>query len=205
MVRRSNASYLALPARIEGCPLDARLHWLTKPGELVKPLRPLARLDSGEVIYVPPQVSGREVLEKWLIGEGQRVIGGEPIARIGEGARLEPLHTSTKDNEAALEEEQMPYDPVGVEHFSPGLSAEVTVTRDRAVYASILEPARLSALAVVGAVSLAGTLVAAISIVSFFMTGGVVAPMIATMSLAGVASALRYAEYRLDSGGNGRP
>lgn len=216
MVRRSNASYLALPSRVEGRPLDARLYWLTKPGELVKPLRPLARLDSGEVIHVPPQVSRRDVLEKCLIADGQRVIGGEPVARIGEGDRSDSREAPTQDGPGLREErapfhpglgeEQMPYDPVAVEYPpGAGLSAEVTVTKERVVYASVLEPAGLSALAVVGAVSLGGMSVSAISIFSFFVTGGLLAPMIATVSLAAVASALRYAEYRLDPGGDCRP
>lgn len=223
MVHRSKASYLVLPSRIEGWPLDARLHWLTGPGELVTPLRPLARLDSGEVIHVPPQVSGRDLLEKCLIGEGRRVIGGEPIARIGEGDRsdlyevpaqydeglreeLAPFdHMNASSEEREGDAESMRYGPTGTNFSWPGLAAEVTMTESRAVYASVIEPSGLSALAVVGAVVLAGTLVAAISMVLFFMTGGVLTPMIATMSLASVVSALRFAEYRLDPGGDGRP
>lgn len=77
---------------------------------------------------------------------------------------------------------------------------ESTVTGNRVNYASTLATARLSVLAVVGAVSLGGMLVSAISIFSFFVIGGLVAPMIATVSLTVVASALRYAEYLLDPG-----
>lgn len=210
MVHRSNASYLALPSRVEGRPLDARLHWLTEPGELVRPLSALASLDSGEVIHVPPQVSGRDTLEKCLIGDGERVIGGEPVARIGEGDRSD-VDEGAAQYSPGLREDSAPFDhgpypPAERSYSWAGLSAnEASVSEGRAVYARIVEPSGLSAFAVVGAVALVGTLVAAISIFSFFMTGGLVAPMIATMSLAVVASALRYAEYRLDPGGDGRP
>ena len=173
--------HLAIPARSFGRRTDLILEWLKRPGEEVGSLEPLARLvgDDEWLLLVPNGCSG--LVANWLARSGSSVVACEPVVKILVTAG--PQDDSEQNANGELSEAARPF----AHAPSPY----------RTIVARIMRNREVAVFAWVGAVSLVGILLAALSMIASAFWSGPLPPLFGGLFLALVAGALAYGRTRL--------
>jgi len=198
---------LAVPATIRRLGPRAILRWQVDPGQKIRPHDPIARLDGkgGEVALVlqAPEDCYGIILACW-VEDGAEVIVGEPVLTL---RAEQPGSADTWSGRESFQlSEQAPglseraqaeYEPdlPGLSQAEPGESPFDAL---QGVSARHLSRHDRVGLAVVGAVSLLGLLIAAIGLVACIVLRTGAPALVVALSLAVVAGSLSYGKDRMD-------